>query len=304
MDLTKIGNGVFMADLPAGSPEWLELRRTGITGSDVASIMGVSKWVSAFALWAKKTGQIPDGSGDSEPMEWGRILEPVIRSEFVKRTGWDVIEVGTYRNESRPWQIANPDGIIDRPGGQAILEIKTAAYADDWTVPDANVIGTADMVPRYYRTQVQHYLDVFGFADAFVAVLFSGNKFRIYHVPADDFEQSTYRTECEKFLKLVADGIKPDWDGSASTYEAVRALHPAIDETERVDLGRVGFELADANRIFESAEKLYMAAKSAAMDKMGNAKTGFVKVEDREVVIATRQARGIGNPYLVVKGLK
>lgn len=304
MDTQNIGSGVLVANHEPGSAEWLELRRTGITGSDVASIMGLSKWTSAFALWAKKTGQIPDGAADSEPMEWGRILEPVIREEFSKRTGWNVVEVGTYRNASRPWQMANPDGIIERPGGNAILEIKTAAYADDWGVPDANVFGTADMVPRYYRTQVQHYLDVFGFADAFVAVLFSGNKFRMYHVPADEFEQSTYRTECEKFLELVATNTKPDWDGSASTYEAVRALHPAINDGLEIDLGRAGFDLLDAQANYVSAEWQFNVAKSTVLDKMADAKTGYVVKDGVTRKIATRQARGLGNPFLVIKGIK
>ena len=34
--------------------EWLELRRTGIGGSDCAAALGLSKWQSQLGLWSGK----------------------------------------------------------------------------------------------------------------------------------------------------------------------------------------------------------------------------------------------------------
>ena len=44
----------------SGSAEWNELRSKGIGGSEIGTIMCFNPWESAFALWAKRTGQIPD----------------------------------------------------------------------------------------------------------------------------------------------------------------------------------------------------------------------------------------------------
>ena len=43
----------------AGLPkdEWLRYRNMGIGGSDVAALLGISKWKSALELWLEKTGQ-------------------------------------------------------------------------------------------------------------------------------------------------------------------------------------------------------------------------------------------------------
>ena len=302
MELNKIGTGVLVADLEPGSAEWLEIRKTGITGSDVAAIVGVSKWTSALACWAKKLGKIDDELTQSEPMYWGTTLEPIIRNHFIKTTGWQVQEVGTYAHQDRPWQLANPDGIIVKDTGElALLEIKTARFEDDWIVPAENTLGSASGVPRHYRTQVQHYLDVFDLPEAYVAVLFGGSKFRIFHVPADAFEQEANREACERFMGNLATETKPDWDGSTSTYETIRVMHPEIDTTTRVELGDLGIHLANKAAELNELEQQLTELKSRTIDAMGNARDGIVSVDGLDVVVAQRAARNGGTPYLVIK---
>lgn len=300
MDLYNIGTGVFVADLEPGSDAWLELRRTGVSGSDVAAIVGVSKWSSALAVWAKKLGKIEDDPIKSEPMEWGTKLEPLIREHFEAKTGWQVVEVGTYRHKDRPWQIANPDGIIlgDK---LSLLEVKTARFEDDWIVPAEGTMGTAAGVPRYYRTQVQHYLDVFGFDDAYVAVLFGGSKFRIFHVPADPFEQEFNRERSLEFMRCLEQDTKPAWDGSNATYETVRELHPAIENGSRVELGDLAIHLGNTASELAQLETKLTELKSRTLDAMGNAQYGVYEYDGEEIVVAQRMARGTGTPYLVIK---
>ncbi len=62
--------------------EWLKWRMKGIGGSDVAAILGISKWKSALELWLEKTGQADDSFTDNEAMMWGRIMEPILRNYF------------------------------------------------------------------------------------------------------------------------------------------------------------------------------------------------------------------------------
>jgi predicted phage-related endonuclease len=66
--------------IDADRPKWLEIRRQGITASEIAAVMGIApsshKVASPFALYvAKVTGVEP--VGDATEMLMGHHLEPV-----------------------------------------------------------------------------------------------------------------------------------------------------------------------------------------------------------------------------------
>lgn len=287
------GDAVFLGHFEDSSADWHEIRSQGVGGSDVAAICGVSKWSSAYALWAKKTGRISDDSGESEAMLWGKLLEPVIGAEFVRRhPELDVdLKPGSWASVERPWQIVNPDGIYRKADGSfGVLEIKTAAYEDDWQLG----------VPKYYRTQVQWYLQAFGFSEARVMVLFRGNKPEEFVVPADEFEQSVNLSMVEEFVKCWRDDVPPAWDGSASTLETVRAQHPEIVDGQ-VDLGELGVDLLVKSAEFEFAQERLNEVKSQVLNMMGKVRHGVVvNVDGDEVKVATRMSRKGGQPFLVV----
>lgn len=289
----RLGNAVFIGDYEANTPEWHELRDSGIGGSDVAAIVGVSPWESAYALWAKKCKLIPNNFEPSEAMEWGNLLEPVIAAKFAsKHPELTMLPTGTFRSVEREFQVVNPDGIFqDADGNYGILEIKTSGYEDDWK----------NGVPRYYQTQVQWYLQAFGFKKAIVAVLFGGRKYVEYELLADEFQQEVNLEEVERFLGYVKNQIKPDWDGSTATYEAIRAIHPDIEDSE-IDLGDIAVHLLNAKTNFEQAEKHYQMMKSIALDNMGTAKYGIYEHEDGTIQkVCYRTAKKFGLPYLVMK---
>ena len=66
---------------------WLELRRKGIGGSDVSIIAGINRFRSVYQLWLEKTGQAQLEETDSEYAHFGTILEPLVKKEFMARTG-------------------------------------------------------------------------------------------------------------------------------------------------------------------------------------------------------------------------
>ena len=66
--------------------EWLKWRKKGLGGSDIAAILGISKWSSAIDIWLQKTNQKYDAVVENEAMTWGKILESVIREQFKKET--------------------------------------------------------------------------------------------------------------------------------------------------------------------------------------------------------------------------
>ena len=289
--MKAIGNARLVGKFENQSPEWHALRKQGVGGSDISSIMRVNPWSSPFTVWADKTGVLEkSSSGGSEAMEWGTLLEPVILAKF--KSNHPELRIrqspGTYRAKNCEWMLANPDGLYRTLDGKwGILEIKTAMYEDDW----------ANGVPLYYQTQVLWYSAVFGFtAPARVAVLFHGNKYREFEVEIDDFAQSIYIAEATKFWELVQSKTPPEVDGSSSTQETVRAMHPDIDDAE-VDLGELFLDYQVSSSDLEEATRENSRVKSLILQAMGNAKRGVF--EGRWVM--TRQSRNGGTPFLVEK---
>lgn len=287
--LEQIDEATHLGTFDSGSAEWHELRNQGIGGSLVGTIAGLNKWESPYTAWAKYTGKISSEIPDNNAMEWGRRLESVVLDKFAdEHPELEVIrDVGTWQNIERPYQIANPDAIVsDEHGNLAVVEIKTARFPDDWE----------NGVPLYYLTQVQWYLSCLGIQRAYVAVLIGGSDYREYEIDADNFQQWADIKLVEQFLAAVEIDTAPDWDGSESTYQTVRTMRPDIYDAE-VELGDLGELLLVAAEKENTAKAEALALKSQVLDKMENAKRGLVNGQH----MFSRQARGSGVPFLVIK---
>lgn len=70
--------------------QWLRERKKGIGGSDVAAILGLSKWKSAYDIWVDKTTDVLQEEYSNESIYWGNVLEEVVAQEFSKQTGFKV----------------------------------------------------------------------------------------------------------------------------------------------------------------------------------------------------------------------
>lgn len=219
--------------------EWLRWRKKGIGGSDVSAILGINKWTSAIELWLDKTNQKNDPVEVNEAMQWGTILEPIIRDHFAAVTGKAVMEVkAMLQHPEHPFMLADVDGVTtDDNGNPAILEIKTASEykRDEWS----------DGVPTYYQTQVQHYLCVTGVSKAYVAVLIGGNSFRIYEVDADPEIQQMLIAVEKNFWDKVQNMIRPDIDGSDAAKDLLDQIYRGGVE-EEIILPEEAVEWVDA----------------------------------------------------------
>lgn len=162
--------------------QWLEARKKGIGGSEVATICGVNKYSSPYELWLQKTGlePAPDLS-DKQSVEWGHRLEDVIAQKFKEEH--PELEVtnskGMYVSIERPWAFANVDRLLkDANGKRGVLEIKTTSVwrRDDWDKE----------APLYYMPQLMHYLSVTGFDYGYFAVLIGGQEYREIYVERDE----------------------------------------------------------------------------------------------------------------------
>ena len=95
--------------------EWLEHRKHGIGGSDVSVVCGINKYKSPVQLWMEKTNQLQQEEA-GEAAYWGTQLENLVKSEFTKRTGIEVVErKELLQSTEYPFMLANLDGICEHP---------------------------------------------------------------------------------------------------------------------------------------------------------------------------------------------
>lgn len=199
--------------------DWLLSRRRGIGGSDVAKILGLSKYSSPYQIWMDKTGKIEiDTSETSEAAYWGHHMEEVVAKEFEKRTGKKVrVSNKIYFHKDYPFLLANVDRLV--VGEDAILECKTASeyLKDSWA---------DDEIPIAYLAQVQHYLNVLDKPKAYIACLIGGNKFVWKEIQRDDelIEQMTEKL-VDFWENHVLTDTPPEVDAQKSTTEFINKMY-------------------------------------------------------------------------------
>lgn len=273
---------------------WYALRADGIGSSDIAAIVGLSPFTSAYTLWHRKAGKVAD-QPESDFMDWGKRLEPVIADKFAENHPEMTVEsTGTWCSSERRWQRANPDRLVWAKGYDefdSYLEVKCAsAYkADDW-----GPTGT-DRVPPGYRAQVIWQGDVLGLSSAWCAVLIGGNDYREYHLTWEADEAEFLREAGRVFWESVQNGEPPEIDDSDSTYSVVRELHPDIDAEASVEIpAEMYLPWEQAKAVIDEAEAQIQKAKSRINDHMGDARYGCIA----GVKVVIRQSTKAGLPYV------
>lgn len=256
--------------------DWLQQRRTGVGGSDVAAILGLSKYKTPLQVYQEKRGEIAP-QADNDAMRWGRYLEPVVRQAYADETGREVRVLDELvRHPLYEHMIANLDGfVIPEAGTRRVFEAKTARTADGWGEPGS------DQIPQQYLLQVQHYLAVTGFAVADVAVLIGGSDFRIYEVPEDvELHEMLFDAEAEFWGRVqrasppepvtVADAVAR-W-GRASVADLVMADAEdlrAIDELRQLRTQREHLDLAEEQ--WKALLMRKLGERDTLVDKAGRA---------------------------------
>jgi putative phage-type endonuclease len=115
-----------------------ESRRSGLGGSDIAVLLGLSPFKSPLQLYLEKRGEIADEDlSGNEAVTLGNELEPVILQRYAIRHRVEVVRLNgvVYRDKANPWRFVHPDGYV--AGTRVGLEAKTAGLvsgraSDEW----------------------------------------------------------------------------------------------------------------------------------------------------------------------------
>lgn len=210
--------------------QWLQDRKTGIGGSEVAAIMGYSPWKTAYQVWLEKTGRV-EFAVDNDKVQAGELMEDVIAMLYERKTGDKLRSYKTMlRHKKHPYITGSLDRIIKDRGdgkGQGILECKNTT---EWNFKSWN--GT---IPDYYYLQVQHYLLVTGYKWGVLAVLVDGWDLKIFPIEADKLLHDSIVFACQDFweknvLADVAPEVKNNEDLKYK-YTADPGTEKQADET-------------------------------------------------------------------------
>lgn len=205
----------------------LEERRTGVGGSDAATILGINPFTDVYELYLDKRGEAPPEDEDflKESRYWGSVLEQPVADRYAEETGYKIQKVNQLiRSKEHPFMIANIDRKVVGEERRIGFEAKTAVRPDGWGEDGS------DEIPPYIMCQCQHYLAVTGYDLWDLAVLIGNRDYRQYRIrPIEDIINKLIDLEGE-FWDRVQAGVPPEpsWQ-SAATTRLIKALYPGTN---------------------------------------------------------------------------
>lgn len=228
-----------MADLPT----WHDTRAGIVTGSQTATIAGLSKFSTPWQWHMQQLGRIADVK-ESEAMTWGTLHEPAIRSRvttLLQPSGGIVLPwpdhvavltialpdgVQLVETTTQPVLVSEslgiggtPDGVVNVADDFGVLETKTVGERafqqwerEDSPPPFDGLPGATRILPDSYMMQVQTYMGLTGLRWALVAVLVGGNRLECHKV---EFNPTWFDGLCgmaRLALQALRDGVEPPFD--------------------------------------------------------------------------------------------
>lgn len=221
--------------------DWLALR--GLGSSDASAICGLNPYRTAYQVWAEKNG-FSEPQEENEAMRFGKLLEPVIASEFQTRTGIATERADSLvRHPEHQWMTATCDYWIEENGERGILECKNEnAFAgrDTETIPD------------HAHIQLMHQLAVTGLSYGYVARLIGGNKL-VWHRVERDEELIAKLIDIESnFWQLVESKTPPTVSSGDSD---ILAIHYPSSNGQSIELPSLAEPLIHQYLDWKSAMK-------------------------------------------------
>lgn len=249
----------------ATEEEWLEERKKGIGGSDIAVLLGLNKYKSKLQLYKEKVENYKKDMSDNVFIKKGKDLEDFIRIKYVtpyfNEKEYNVIHPDTIlKNSKYPNLRVSLDGLAipkDNPGDPAknvIIEIKwVSEYAEDnWNTEE--YFG----IPANYYAQVQEYMLVTGAKKAVVCALFDSSwQVNFYEIPINYDFCAKIVNEADEFMRInVGMRIPPSINSALDKDFLVEALSKQSDtivEDEQMDELIVGYrEVKNSIKMLEN----------------------------------------------------
>lgn len=204
---------------------WLDLRRTMLTASDVAAILGEDPRRDAYSVYVDKVTprKDPERLDIDDPRFWGNVLEQPIARAVADYYGWEFRRGGfLLRSRQHPFLGCTLDAEIRRTEfeGWIPYEGKTTRIPRGWDEESGSL-------PTHILVQAQVQLLVTQAPRDLVFGLLQGS--RPAQIPVEPYAEfhALVVEECERFMELVRRGEPPT--PTAASRPAIERLYPEGD---------------------------------------------------------------------------
>lgn len=220
--------------------DWFWARYQGIGASELAGVLGLSRFHSPWSIWQRKVDKPEPGPRwDSKEAEAGHRLEPMIfqwfqdvcRDSDLQPGSFDVVDPGefTIYEADDVRLFATPDRLLvdNKHQRLAVLEGKAAWYAQAKRLRKS--------FPLEFRCQVQAQMLCTELDLGYYAVLLNGMELVWYREERNEKFLKMAVEKVKRFWQHVEDKVPPPADFSEQTSRAI-AAHYAEPTDDAVDL--------------------------------------------------------------------
>ena len=249
-------------------------RKGGLGGSDIAAILGISKFKSPLEVWLDKTGR-SDRSESTIPQRFGIFAEEFVAQEYTLKTGRRVVRHNAQLvHPQYDFLIGNVDRLVI-PDGEKIAahmgQIRTdrgmeakcvsAFGASEWGDDDS------DDVPPYYLTQCAWYRILTGCIHWDLAALIGNSRVEVYTLSSDtELEELLVQRAVEFWERHVIADIPPE----PQSAHDIALLYPKSEEGRKLIADDYSVELvqsfkaakAEVKKAEEREEEIAIKLKS------------------------------------------
>lgn len=266
--------------------EWLAERKKAIGASDVAAILGVSPYASAWDVWATKTGKVEDWEGN-EATRLGQRFEAAILD-------YAEDELGQLRRNVR---IVHPSlpiaSTLDAQcrGSQRPVEAKTSGLAGplygDW-----GLAGTNE-VPENYLVQVHCQLLCTGADLGYLFALLPGRGIVRYEIERSDKLCDQLGSVLDAWwTRHVIGDVEPSRD--KASMEIVKRMKRVPNKAIELDLSTELESLEACKQAIKDAEQQKELIEKSILTQLGDAECSILP-DGRQVTYFSQTTK----PYSV-----
>jgi len=219
---------------------WLAERRTLLTASDCAAVLGADPHRGPLAVYASKVADVE--TEETLPMRRGRRWETVIAEEYAEQTGRQVADLGTYLIQRHPdvsWLGATLDrvtcgsALMAAPVGDSAPECGPRACGTPLQIKMAlgSPAAWKDGPPLGFLVQVQVEIACYGASWGALAGLVGPGPLDVSDHPRNESFLAAALPKLEEFWFRVQRRQPPPADGLPGTTAAVKKLWSDEDGT-------------------------------------------------------------------------
>ena len=268
---------ILLAEEVEVEDQFLANRRKGIGGSDVAAIVGLSPWRTAFDVYVEKLDLV-EKDRSTVSMRVGRAVERAIAQEYSDLTSRPIIWQGDVQHVDRDedWRRCHPDALLTYEDGG--LETKhvgarqAARYGPSGT----------DMLPEEHVLQCVWAMSITKRQFWDLAAWLGPKDLRIFTIMRDPALEETLIERCRRFwIENVLAGVPPEVSAEQADADffkkrfpqAMGGVRPATEEevilASSLRLARRAYEETKGAREFVENELKLLIGDGEGIEARG-----------------------------------